>query len=223
MAEREIERWITVNGEHIPIFKGQSVKDAVNKAIAKHNEKKKEKDIQRNKEEADRLNGKLVKPTKGKKLKIPKLGLGSGSSGGKEPTNTNNHTPSNSNNSSKSSDIIKPQSHNKSNNSDAKNQKESVGHIGDEVVYISPNRLPSDKAEFFKWWNKELEKARKEFWKQRMAGERGDMSRIDYLYGGAVRSKSDLKEVIEEFEQKTGHKLDEHDKKLLRSALVPYN
>lgn len=58
MAEREIERWITVNGARVPIFNGESQKDAVNRAIAKENEKNKEQQIAKNQEERDRLNGK---------------------------------------------------------------------------------------------------------------------------------------------------------------------
>lgn len=37
--EREIERWITVNGARVPIFKGQSVKEAVSNFITKSTKK----------------------------------------------------------------------------------------------------------------------------------------------------------------------------------------
>ena len=46
MQEREIERWITVNGKHIPIRKGQSVEEAL-----------KEKQIAKNEVEATQKNG----------------------------------------------------------------------------------------------------------------------------------------------------------------------
>ena len=57
---REIETWITMNGQHIPIYKVESKQDAVNRAIANKNEDTKEKQIARNKAESDRLNGKDV-------------------------------------------------------------------------------------------------------------------------------------------------------------------
>jgi len=55
---REVKQWITVEGQHIPIFEGQSKQDAVNSFIAKKNEDTKEKQIAKNKEQADKLNGK---------------------------------------------------------------------------------------------------------------------------------------------------------------------
>ena len=58
MAEREIERWITVNGARVPIFAGESEKDAINRSIADRNEKTRQEQIARNKEEADRQNEK---------------------------------------------------------------------------------------------------------------------------------------------------------------------
>lgn len=54
MAEREIERWITVNGTRVPIFAGESEKDAINRSIAKSNSDKMEQDIKRNKEQAEK-------------------------------------------------------------------------------------------------------------------------------------------------------------------------
>ena len=64
MPDKEPIDWITVNGQHIPIYKGQSKQDAYNKAIAKHNEDKKQKDIARNKEQSDKLNNKGKSDTK---------------------------------------------------------------------------------------------------------------------------------------------------------------
>lgn len=59
MANREPVDWITINGVHIPIYEGESKNDAFNRAIKeklKADEEKKSKEIQRNKEEADKLN-----------------------------------------------------------------------------------------------------------------------------------------------------------------------
>lgn len=58
MADKEPVSWITVNGVHVPIHEGESKQDAINKAIAWHNEDKKSSDIAKAKEEADRLNKK---------------------------------------------------------------------------------------------------------------------------------------------------------------------
>lgn len=55
MADGE---WITVNGRHIMIGKGESRDEAISRAIAKKNEETKEKQIAKSKAEADRLNGK---------------------------------------------------------------------------------------------------------------------------------------------------------------------
>lgn len=55
MADREPIGWITVNGVHVPLFEGESKQDAINRAIAKHNEDKKSSDITKAKEEADKL------------------------------------------------------------------------------------------------------------------------------------------------------------------------
>ena len=60
MAEREVERWITVNGQHIPIFKGESKQDAYNRYVAEVNEDTKQKQIAKHKSEADKLNGKFA-------------------------------------------------------------------------------------------------------------------------------------------------------------------
>ena len=58
MAERKIVDWFTMNGKHIPIYEGESKADAVNRSIAKDNEDKKAEQIRKNKEQADKLNGK---------------------------------------------------------------------------------------------------------------------------------------------------------------------
>ena len=58
MADRKPIDFITVNHQHIPIFEGESKQDAYNKAIAKYNEDTKQRQIAKNKEQADKLNGK---------------------------------------------------------------------------------------------------------------------------------------------------------------------
>ena len=58
MAERKITGWFTMNGKHVPIYEGESKKDAVNRAVANSNEDTKEKQIAKAKEQADKLNGK---------------------------------------------------------------------------------------------------------------------------------------------------------------------
>lgn len=59
---REVERWITVNRQHVPIMKGQSKEEAVHAALkiqkrVDTDEKKKSQQIMRNKAEADKKNG----------------------------------------------------------------------------------------------------------------------------------------------------------------------
>ena len=55
MADREIKSWITINGQHIPIYDGESKQDAVNRYTAKSNEEKRQSDIKRNADEANKL------------------------------------------------------------------------------------------------------------------------------------------------------------------------
>ncbi len=43
MAEREIERWITVNGVHVPIYSGETEEDVKKRVENLHGEKKEEK------------------------------------------------------------------------------------------------------------------------------------------------------------------------------------
>ena len=57
MAQQEGE-WITVNGRHIMIGAGESREEAINRAIANKNADKKNEQIAKNKEQADKLNGK---------------------------------------------------------------------------------------------------------------------------------------------------------------------
>lgn len=58
MAEKKIVDWFTMNGKHIPIYEGESKADAVNRSIAKGNEDKKQSDIAKNKEQAEKASGK---------------------------------------------------------------------------------------------------------------------------------------------------------------------
>ena len=60
MAEKKVVGWFTSKGKHIPIFEGESKQDALNRAIAKENEEKKQQQISQNKEQADKLNGKVT-------------------------------------------------------------------------------------------------------------------------------------------------------------------
>ena len=53
---KEIVDWITINGNHIPIFEGESKQDAYNRAVAKANEDKKTSDIEKHDKVAKELN-----------------------------------------------------------------------------------------------------------------------------------------------------------------------
>lgn len=53
---KKVVDWFTVNGKHIPILEGESKEDAYNRAVAKDNEDTKTKQINKNKEQADKLN-----------------------------------------------------------------------------------------------------------------------------------------------------------------------
>lgn len=68
---REVSEWITVNGRHVPVFSGESKEDAFNRSVAKDAEDKKQREIAKNKEIADKLNGKSAS----KNEKDPKTGL----------------------------------------------------------------------------------------------------------------------------------------------------
>lgn len=58
MSDRKVKQWITINGNHVPIYEDESKADAFNRYIATANESKKQSDIAKNQQEADRLNGK---------------------------------------------------------------------------------------------------------------------------------------------------------------------
>ena len=53
-----MEEWITVNGKHILIGSGESREEAISRAIATKNAETKERQIAKNKADADKLNGK---------------------------------------------------------------------------------------------------------------------------------------------------------------------
>ena len=67
MADREIIGWFTVNGQHRPIYEGESKEDAYRRAVAKSNEDTKQRQIAKNKEQADKLNGKSTEKSGGEK------------------------------------------------------------------------------------------------------------------------------------------------------------
>ena len=52
----EVQEWITINGQHVPILNGESKDDAYNRFVAKHNSDTKEAQIKKNQEQADKLN-----------------------------------------------------------------------------------------------------------------------------------------------------------------------
>ena len=56
MADREVKTWVTINGAHVPIYEGDSKQDVLNRAITKHNEDVKNKQIAHNSEQAKQLN-----------------------------------------------------------------------------------------------------------------------------------------------------------------------
>ena len=58
MSTKQVKDWFTVNGQHIPIFEGESKSQAVNRYIAEKNEETKSKQISENKKQADNLNKK---------------------------------------------------------------------------------------------------------------------------------------------------------------------
>ena len=60
--ERDIERWVTINGVHIPVFKSSGIKSTVNKNLDDR-----EKQINNNKKQADKLNKKPASTSRKKK------------------------------------------------------------------------------------------------------------------------------------------------------------
>ena len=72
--QRDIKDWITVNHKHIPIYEGESKQDAVNRAVAKDNEEKKQKDIEKRNREIERLNPSTQKKVSDDDFDIKSLG-----------------------------------------------------------------------------------------------------------------------------------------------------
>lgn len=71
---KEVKKWITIHGVHIPIYDGESEHDALNRAVSEFNEKKKNSQIAKNKEQADKLNGKSkTKESKPKNVDVKKV------------------------------------------------------------------------------------------------------------------------------------------------------
>lgn len=60
--------WRTIRGTHVFIRDGESAEDALNRTIAKQNEDKKQEQISKHKEVADKLNGKSVDSQKVKNI-----------------------------------------------------------------------------------------------------------------------------------------------------------
>ena len=60
MAKREVKDWITVNGQHIPLYEGDTKDKAVARYIANKNEDTKNKQIAENQKQADDASGKKL-------------------------------------------------------------------------------------------------------------------------------------------------------------------
>ena len=58
MEKREVKQWITVNGNHIPLYDGDTKEQAVSRYIANKNESIKNKQIAENKKQTDKLSNK---------------------------------------------------------------------------------------------------------------------------------------------------------------------
>ena len=54
MADKEPTAWVTVNGQHVPIFEGESKGDAINRAIAKSNSDTKSRQIANNQQQSNK-------------------------------------------------------------------------------------------------------------------------------------------------------------------------
>lgn len=62
MADREPVAWITMHGTHVPIYAGDTKDDIYNRSVANRNADTKEKQIAKNKEQADKLNSEKNPP-----------------------------------------------------------------------------------------------------------------------------------------------------------------
>lgn len=84
MAEKEVIGWITVNGNHVPVYKGESPsmatkrfikeKDATDSIVEK-NEEAKERTIEKAKEEAKKLNEEEEKKSLPKRVPLPDISM----------------------------------------------------------------------------------------------------------------------------------------------------
>lgn len=84
MAEREVIAWITVNGNHVPVYKGESPsmaskrffkEKAVTDDVAKKNEEDKKRTIEKTKEEAKKLNKEEEKKSLPKQAPLPDVSV----------------------------------------------------------------------------------------------------------------------------------------------------
>lgn len=60
MASREIMRWVTINGVHVPIYEGESKQDVVNRFVAERNEMTKHEQIMKNKDYKEQIDKSLA-------------------------------------------------------------------------------------------------------------------------------------------------------------------
>lgn len=82
MAEREILAWITVNGNHVPVYKGESPDMATKRFLKEKSvtdyhvdkdQKEKERAIEKTKEEARKLNEEEKKKSLPKRVPLPDI------------------------------------------------------------------------------------------------------------------------------------------------------
>ena len=60
---KEVKQWITVNGQHVPLFEGETKFDAIKRVMFNNgDENKKSEQIAKNKAEADKLNDENKQP-----------------------------------------------------------------------------------------------------------------------------------------------------------------
>ena len=84
MAEREILGWITVNGNHVPVYKGESPSMATKRFLKEKattdkqvdtDNKEKERSIEQNKKQAEKLNAEEEKKSLPKKVTLPDVSM----------------------------------------------------------------------------------------------------------------------------------------------------
>lgn len=84
MEEREILGWITVNGNHVPVYKGESPSMATKRflreksntdKVVEKDRKEKERSIEQNKKEAEKLNKEEAKKSLPKRAPLPNISV----------------------------------------------------------------------------------------------------------------------------------------------------